>query len=226
MAQRAEGRGVATASSKAHDLCGMIEALVRVDGTASSEWAAHLSRPEAALRDIADAVHALAVVHGAFPGVVDHAGAVARDAAMTEWLDAAAHAMAAERGLLARLTSLVGPRPSTPGQRDCETAVIAQRHALEMLARSDRNGCAVGAAIAFVLDWKEVRLLLLRCSDRIGFEAPDVFAAAQTAPALLRRLHLEPGAERAVVFGAQQMLAQHRGLWSLLEARAAARTAL
>ena len=32
-----------------------------------------------------------------------------------------------------------------------------------------------------------------------------------------------PGVERALAFGAQQVLAQHRGLWALLESRAAAR---
>ena len=32
--------------------------------------------------------------------------------------------------------------------------------------------------------------------------------------------------ERAMAFGAQQMLAQHRGLWQLLEARATARHAM
>jgi hypothetical protein len=31
--------------------------------------------------------------------------------------------------------------------------------------------------------------------------------------------------ERAMSFGAQQLLAQHRGLWDLLEARKAARAA-
>jgi hypothetical protein len=32
-----------------------------------------------------------------------------------------------------------------------------------------------------------------------------------------------PSFERAMSFGAQQLLAQHRGLWDLLEARQAAR---
>jgi hypothetical protein len=32
-----------------------------------------------------------------------------------------------------------------------------------------------------------------------------------------------PATERAITFGAQQLLAQHRGLWSLLDARASAR---
>jgi len=32
-----------------------------------------------------------------------------------------------------------------------------------------------------------------------------------------------PSVERAIAFGAQQMLVQHRGLWDLLEAREIAR---
>jgi hypothetical protein len=32
-----------------------------------------------------------------------------------------------------------------------------------------------------------------------------------------------PAIERAILFGAQQLLVQHRGLWDLLEARAEAR---
>jgi hypothetical protein len=34
---------------------------------------------------------------------------------------------------------------------------------------------------------------------------------------------MSPAMERAISFGAQQILAQHRGLWDLLEARQLAR---
>ena len=46
---------------------------------------------------------------------------------------------------------------------------------------------------------------------------------ARQIDALLAQSPTAPGVERAMLFGAEQMLAQHRGLWHLLEARASAR---
>ena len=44
------------------------------------------------------------------------------------------------------------------------------------------------------------------------------------AQGALTMLGAQPSAERAMAFGARQLLAQHRGLWDLLEARASARS--
>lgn len=201
-----------------------VETLVESDGTAGAPHAAAMMRPDAPMRDLADAVHALAVIHGAFPGIVDHAQGGALERPVAGWLAVAAYEVARERKLLAQLTATVGPRPSTPGQSAAEAAVAAQRHALTMLARSDRNGCALGTAIAFVLDWGAVRRVLENGAARCGLEVEhrfDGFSAASHA--LLAELSPTPSVERAITFGAQQMLAQHRGLWGLLEARAAAR---
>lgn len=202
-----------------------ILALVAADGTAAAAHARSLSLNTASLRDVADAVHALCVIHGAVPGIVDHALSTCTDEVIRAWLVRTVEVAADERAMLARLTAAVGPLPSTPGQAASEAAILAQRHALEMLARSDRTGCASGAAIAFVLDWAAVRRILELCAARIGIAAPGDFAPliAETE-AMLADLTVSPASERAMAFGAQQMLAQHRGLWHLLEARASARS--
>ena len=115
--------------------------------------------------------------------------------------------------------------PSTPGQAASEAAVAAQRHALDMLAQSDRNGCADGTAIALALDWPGIRSVLDLLAGRLGIDPPasqlpPAFETATMIDALAGTLSVE----RAMVFGAQQMLAQHRGLIDLLEARASARS--
>ena len=46
---------------------------------------------------------------------------------------------------------------------------------------------------------------------------------ADETVAIVASAATSPGMERAIGFGAQQLFAQHRGLWSLLEARAEAR---
>lgn len=215
---------MATATLQATGPSATLLALVALDGTAAADHARALLSPTCGMRDVADAIHALCVLHGAFPGIVEQAQTGCDDPEVAPWLLRAAEAMADERSLLARLTAAVGPLPSTPGQAASQNAVLAQRHALEMLARSDRAGCATGTAIAFVLDWQAVRRVLDLGATRIGLPiGPDFAPVIHDARALLDRLVPAPGTHRAMVFGAQQMLAQHRGLWHLLEARASAR---
>ena len=105
-----------------------------------------------------------------------------------------------------------------------ENALLAQRHAIETLAKSERRGCALGAATALVQDWRSFRPLLDHAADRSGVECPactlpddDSLAAAVAAGTN------GVASERALSFGAGQLLLQHRGLLDLMEARAAAR---
>lgn len=204
-----------------------IRALVATDGTAAAPYAIRLTRGDARMRDLSDAVHSLCVIHGAFPGLVDDATTGPADDAARDWLrDAAAH-VAQERALLARLTAAIGPSPSTPNQAAAEAAVLGQRRALEMLAQSGRDGCALGTAYAFALDWAAVRRVLDGCAHRLGIDVSGGFYGfAVETDAMLGALSVSPAVERAMLFGAQQMLAQHRGLWDLLEARASARDTL
>ncbi len=203
---------------------GTIATLASVDGTATHPMPRALTGPNVAVRDLADAVHALCWLHGRHPGVIDHAAEHSRQSAAQEWLQDAAIGFTEERAYLARLTAVAGPLPSTPGQAESESAVAGQRHALDMLAQSDRTGCATGAAIMLVLDWAAVRTMLDGAARRFGLEPrvstlPDEMETASLVSALAET----PAIERAMAFGAQQILAQHRGLWDLLEARASAR---
>jgi len=182
-----------------------------------------LKGPHAA-RNLADAVHFLYVLHGRQPGVVDHAAGRAVEPAERSWFTLAVSAFAIERTLLAKLAVAVGPIPSTPGAADSESAVLAQRHAIEMLAQSERKGCALGAAMAVALDWVQVRLVLDAAAQRFGIEVPPYLLGDSAGiRELAARAATSAAMERAMMFGADQIAIQHRGLWDLLEARALAR---
>ena len=202
--------------------------LARVADTGSARHA-HLSAliessgPNAP-RDIADAVHLLCAIHGSHPGVVEIAQSCSLSGPASQWLGRATDAFERERLYLVRLTSAVGPIPSTPGAGETEAALTAQRHALEILAKSERSGCALGAATALVSDWWPIRRLLDRAAARLGIEcpAPSLPDEASVLDVIDQSCD-SPASERALSFGGEQLLLQHRGLLDLLQARAAAR---
>ena len=130
-----EKRVAAVSNMAASGIAGTILTLVETDGTAATPHATSLRGNGAALRDVADAVHALCIIHGTFPGIVDQAVRGATSAPVGAWLQHAAERFAHERAVLARLTAAVGPLPSTPGQAASDAAVLTQRQALAMLAR-------------------------------------------------------------------------------------------
>ncbi|MBN8807244.1 MAG: hypothetical protein J0I47_03255 [Sphingomonas sp.] len=202
----------------------VLTALADADGSARHPFVAMMGERSAPTRDLADAVHLLCALHGRQPGVIDHALAHGPTPAAEAWLEEAASAFAEERALLARLTAAAGPIPSTPGQAESEAAVTHQQHALDMLAQSDRTGCAVGAAMALVLDWRAVRGVLDAAATRAGSPIPASSLPSDIDTATLAaELASAPAIERAMSFGAQQLLAQHRALWDLAEARKSAR---
>lgn len=205
----------------------LLDALVASEGTGAHPHvrSGALSNGTHAMRNLADAVHFLCLLHGRHPGVIDGAARKAVDPASRKWMDEAAGAFVEERAFLSKVAAAVGPVPSTHGQDQCEAAVAAQRRALDMLAESERHGCAVGAAIALTLDWRTIRVLLDISAQRLDMAPPrcllpDLRETARVAGAIAD----SPAAERAIAFGAQQMIAQHHGLWDLLAARAASRT--
>jgi hypothetical protein len=184
-----------------------------------------LHGPDSA-RNLADLIHYLCTLHGRYPGVIDHAAARVVEAGPRAWLANASHAFAGERAYLARLAVAAGPVPSTPGAGDSDATVLAQRHAIEMLAQSERNGCAIGSAMAVYLDWSAIRGVLDIAARRFGVEIPKFAADANEAVAAVADGFAEaPPLQRALLFGAQQILIQHQGLWDLLEARREARAA-
>lgn len=181
------------------------------------------SNAPTANRDLSDAVHLLCAVHGKFPGLADIACSNATSQAR-DWLRSTADAFERERLYLVRLTSAVGPMPSTPGAAATESALLAQRRAIETLARSERDGCALGATAALIDDWRQIRAVLDRAAERTGVESPLCTLPDDQSVADAIMLGTDgPSSERALAFGAEQLLLQHRALFDLLEARAGAR---
>ena len=178
-------------------------------------------------RDLADAVHLLCSLHGRYPGLIEIALQRCPKGRVQDWLTRASEGFERERLYLVRLTAAVGPLPSTPGAAETEASLVAARHALETLATSERTGCALGAATALVGDWWPIRRLLDRAATRVGTESPAPSLPDEASVIAI----IEQGAEaatsaRALAFGGEQLLLQHRALFDLLEARAIARRAV
>jgi hypothetical protein len=183
-----------------------------------------LLRGPSAARNLSDAVHFLCALHGRHPGVVDHAANRSVDPLTRSWFGPALEAFSAERAFLARLAVAAGPMPSTAGAGDNQAAVLGQRHAIEMLARSERDGCALGAALAVVVDWAAVRNVLETAGRRFGVEVPHYrYNDTDTIRDLVDDVATTIAMERALLFGCEQIVIQHFGLWDLLEARQQAR---
>ena len=201
---------------------GTLAALALADGCASHDTICRLMTSGATGRDLADFVHALCAVHGRLADVFQEAARRTGPGQTADWIEAGARAFVVERSYLARLTAAVGPLPSTPGQAESDAAFAAQRHAFGMLVRSDRAGCATGAALALMIDWHAFRGVLDVAANRAGI--PIV---ASAMPRDIEQAQIvTPAVQRALAFGAQQAFAQHRGLCGLIEARATARDTL
>ncbi|MBB3763716.1 DUF6975 family protein [Sphingomicrobium lutaoense] len=201
-------------------------ARIAADGSRVHDHALHLQAADgpSAARDLADAVHLLCSIYGRHPGMIELALATTPAGPIREWMMGAADAFERERLFLVRLTAAVGPLPSTPGAHETEAVLRAQRRAVETLAQSERQGCALGAATALTGDWPVIRAILDRCAARVGVDAPEsILPGDDDSAALIREHIVGPGPERALAFGAEQLLLQHRGLFDLLEARAGAR---
>lgn len=203
-----------------------IQSLLKADGGASHPYIACniFAGGRDAARNLADAIHYLVHLHGDHPGIVDLARDRCGFAPAADWLARAATAFGEERAYLTRVVVAAGPMPSTPGQAESNAAVSGQRHALEMLAGSDRAGCAIGAALALTLDWRAVRTVIDAAAQRFGVPlTPPSLPSSREALSVAAATAGSPAIERAMVFGAQQLLVQHRGLWDLLESRQIAR---
>ena len=175
-------------------------------------------------RDLSDAVHLLCSLHGHYPGLIEIALQRCPKGPVHEWLGRASDAFERERLYLVRLTAAVGPLPSTPGAAETEGSLVAARHALETLGTSEREGCALGAATALIGDWWPIRRLLDRAAARAGTEAPAPSLPDEgSVVAIIDHASGNAAAARALAFGGEQLLLQHRALFDLLEARAEAR---
>jgi hypothetical protein len=175
-------------------------------------------------RDLADAVHLLCSLHGRYPGLIELALQRSPKGPVQTWLGQASEGFERERLFLVRLTSAVGPLPSTPAAGETESSLVAARHALETLAMSEREGCSLGAATALVGDWLPIRRLLDRVATRVGIESPAPSLPGESSIVVaIGEVSDSPARARALAFGGEQLLLQHRALFDLLEARAEAR---
>ncbi len=169
---------------------------------------------------IADVAHFINISHGRHPGIIDYAAHKIVDDAARRWMVDAIDGFAAERAFLNRLTVEAGPIRRHTGQDKITALITVQSKNFEMLATSDRKGCPAGAALAFVIDWHHTRPLLDRIALHIGMEPPMLsLPDVATCAALVAKLVNNDAYRRAMGFGADQLLAQQRGLWQLIAAR-------
>lgn len=202
--------------------------LARVDAQGSADHPYRLALVTAngpnSARDLADAVHLFCSLYGRHPGLIELALNNCPSGPVRDWLREASDAYERERLYLVRLTAAVGPLPSTPGAAETEATMVAQRHAIETLAASERRGCSLGAATALMADWPAIRAVLDRAADRMSMQKPALTVPDQ--PSIVRVIADGTdglASERALGFGGEQLLLQNRGLFDLLEARASAR---
>jgi len=216
-------------SSASSDVANLFVELLGSEGTAVHPYCGpvvHGDRQSFVrdLVDFADFVHLVTLLHGQIPGLIDHAASRTVEVSARAWLLQSLEAFAVEREYLGKLCVAVGPLPSTSGHHETSTIIAQQRHAVEMLALSDRRGCALGTAVAMVLEWNAIRSVLDAGALRLGIEPP--VCRLPTKAETLRLLDSLPEQERiarAMGFGAGQLLGQHNGMWDLLEARAEVR---
>ncbi len=169
---------------------------------------------------VADVAHFINISHGRHPGVIDHAAHKIVDDAARKWLIRTIDAFAVERAFLNALTVAAGPERRHNGENKVAALILGQAKNFEMLATSDRKGCPAGAAIAFVIDWQRSRLLLSAVALHVGLDVPpctlpDIGECCDLAG----KLGVTESYRRAMRFGAEQILAQQRGLWQLIAAR-------
>ena len=178
---------------------------------AASRSHPHAMRVAGAYSDdpaLAEAIHFFTLLHAERPSAASAAAAVDP----SPWLARFATGFEAERAWLTQtLVTARAPRRTDFSRH--AMLVRSQRDAMLTLAKSDRTGCALGAAAALACDWPAVRAALSREAAR-EVDPTIVEALAEAA--------VSPAARRAIGFGAVQMLAVHRTLWDLLEARQAA----
>lgn len=169
---------------------------------------------------VADIAHFINISHGRHPGIVDHAAHKIADDAARLWLIKAIDGFAVERRFMNALTVAAGPERRHNGESKVAALIAGQTRNFEMLASSDRKGCPAGAALAFVIDWHRSRPSLEAVALHVGMDVPPiVLPGIDECTDVAEKLGVTDGYRRAMRFGAEQILAQQRGLWRLIAAR-------
>lgn len=212
--------------TSAPDRGGLLTSVVAGEGSATHPWlhSAELNAGPLATRNISDMLHLLTMLHGPQPGLIEMVAAQNIWPGADAWLAEAKDGFSEERGNLGALIVAAGPVPSTPGEAATVSAILAQRQAMATIARSDRFGCAIGAAVGLVLDWLPIRAALETAAARLNvtFRASRLPSEQDTAE-MLAEMPDAARLERTLTFGARQILLHHQCLLDLLSTRAGAR---
>lgn len=169
---------------------------------------------------VADIAHFINISHGRHPGIIDHAALKIVDDAARRWLIDAIDSFAAERAFLNALTVAAGPERRHAHENRVAALILGQTKNFEMLATSDRMGCPAGAALAFTIDWQMTRPLLAAVALHVGLDVPKCsLPSIEACGDLADSVATTESYRRAMRFGAEQILAQQRGLWQLIAAR-------
>jgi|TARA_R100000501_G_scaffold18412_1_gene38587 hypothetical protein len=207
------------------DLLGIVQAsLTTARAPLISAVEGDNSEPDALVADVA---HFLTIIHGELPGLMD---LVAKEVpAFRLPLQPAIAAFQDDRQWLTSLCLESGPRRDRRGLTEAETVVRGLREAMLTLARSSREGCAVGAVLAFLCDWPGLRSTL-NDAGRLAFAArwparPGAWPAdaLTECTASADPLYQDRSGARAIAFGAQQFSLFHAQLFEMIAARAKAR---
>ena len=215
----------------ADDVAAALDALVATSGSAGHPHVRRLAqvRADTPRELVADTLHYLCILHGRQPSLAEMAARLGDTLVPHGWLDGAAAAFATERAWISQLSVTAGAPPAEPGQISTEELVAGQRQALITLVRSDRRGCLLGAIAATLLDWEAVKEALASIGERVGVplarSAGGWPARAETLAIIHKATGNEPLIGRAILFAAQQVVAQQRAFWDLLDARHAVRIA-
>ncbi len=175
--------------------------------------------------DIADVAHYLCLLHGRYPGLMDNL-ADRMVASGDNFFSELAERFTAERRLLTDLTVAAGPIGRLLGEDRSMNIVEQLRVSIDLLARSDREGCALGAAAAMLTEWKHIRPALNAVASRLSVKTAEFDYDALSAQMLERvASYPEKRHQRAIAFGVKQLCHQHEQFWLLLNNRCAARRA-
>lgn len=216
----------APAALAASGVSDMLSSLVDAQGSARHPWFVELTaKPrDADPRSLADAVHGLAYLYARPSRISDVI--VDRDdhPEVIDWIAATIKTFDRERMYLMRVLVGAGPVPGTPGEVKSNAIMTAQVTAIDTLARSERLGVALGAALAKIIDWHDLRRVIDAAADRFGIDrAPNLLPDRDGSLAAASVAAAAAPIDRALGFGARQLLVQHHAFWSLLQSRDQAR---
>lgn len=175
---------------------------------------------------VADITHYLCVAHGKHPGIIEHAMSKIIEDCSREWLVKAADGFTRERIYLTELTVAAGPITRIIGQDETDMLIVNQSKHYKMLASSDRNGCSIGAAAAFIMDWHHIRQLMDIIALHLNISIPSsTLPSIHETEKMISEYSTSENITRAINFGADQILSQQRAFWNLIKARASSRNA-